>query len=362
MLHAAGIEMIVAGFWRGTAPPDGLNGAGVLALGRTYDGALLHRAASSLGHAMFPASILQEAAKADLLMARNLEMLAIAVSVRRRLGHSPPVVYEVLDIHRLLVSQRPVARALREFERALLRDVNLLVTSSPAFLREYFQPYQFTHRALPSVIVENKLLCLPEPVPAAAEALPAGPPWRIGWLGMLRCRRSLEILGGIARKRPDLVEIRMSGRPTEDVGRDLEKHSDCAQLKFGGSYKPSDLARLYGESHFNWAIDYFEAGLNSRWLLPNRIYEGGYYDAVSLALAGTETAKWLERLGIGVVFDDPGAQLETFLDGLTQSSYMQMKAACRRAPRDAFAADQADCARLRRQLEGVARPALQAVL
>lgn len=362
MLHAAGMEAKVAGFWRGAAPPSGLDGACVLALGRTYDGALLHRAASSLTRAMFPAPILAEAARADLLMARNLEMLAIAVSVRRKLGHELPIVYEVLDIHRLLVSNHPVSRALREFERALLRDVNLVLISSPAFQREYFEPYQFAHRALPCAVVENKLLHLDDGDTCTQQNLTPGPPWRIGWLGMLRCRRSLEILGCLAKRRPDLVEIRMSGRPTEEVNRDLEKISRCTpHLKFDGPYTSADLARLYCESHFNWAIDYFEEGLNSRWLLPNRIYEGGYYDAVSLAQAGTETANWLEKLGLGVVFDDPAKQLECFLEELTPASYAQMKAACRRAPRSVFAADAADCKRLRESLESAMQPALQAV-
>ena len=221
MLRAAEIEIVLAGFWRGDTPPAELGGVPVLALGRTFDGAFLRRAASSLGRAMFPASILPEAARADLLMARNLEMLSIAVSVRRKLGCTVPVVYEVLDIHRLLVSNHPIARALREFERGLLRDVDLLVTSSPAFLREYFEPQQFAHRALPSAIVENKFLCLEDSVAHKKAPLPAGPPWRIAWLGILRCRRSLEILGGLARRRPDLVEIRLSGRPTDELRRDL---------------------------------------------------------------------------------------------------------------------------------------------
>lgn len=361
MLHAAGIDVLVAGFWRGAQPPAGLEGASVLALGRTFDGAFIHRAASSLGRAIFPASIMAEARRADLLMARNLEMLAIAVSVRRRLNGAIPLVYEVLDIHRLLVSKHPVSRALREFERALLRDVALLVTSSPAYCREYFEPYQFAHRPLPNVVVENKLLQLEDGDARISSALPSGPPWRIGWLGMLRCRRSLEILGNLARRRPDLVEICMSGRPTEEVGRDLEKYRSTPRLKFHGPYKAADLARLYADSHFNWAIDYFEEGLNSRWLLPNRIYEGGYHDAVSLAQAGTETAKWLEKLGIGVVFDRPESQLESFLAGLTPSSYRQMKEACRRAPRSAFAATIADCMQLRKRLESAMQPKLRAV-
>ena len=48
-----------------------------------------------------------------------------------------------------------------------------------------------------------------------------------------------------------------------------------------------------------------EAGHNSVWLLPNRIYEGGYYATPSIAPAGTETAQWINRNVCGFVIDEP---------------------------------------------------------
>ena len=58
-------------------------------------------------------------------MARNLESLAIAASVRgtRRL------IYECLDIHRLLLGVGRSARAVQAIERHLLAGVDLIVTS-----------------------------------------------------------------------------------------------------------------------------------------------------------------------------------------------------------------------------------------
>lgn len=282
-------------------------------------------------------------------MARNLEMLAVATAVGRKMG--VPVAYEVLDIHRLMLGA--LGGLLRSIERGLMRDIALLLVSSPAFLKSYFERFQF-HACRPrTALIENKVLNL-EPEASLPPAVPRtapqpGRPWRIGWLGMLRCRKSLAILSRLAARRPDLVRIEIFGRPTKEVSDDL-KWNLPDEVYFGGAYQPGDLADIYGRMHFNWAIDYFEEGLNSRWLLPNRLYEGGCHDVVALALNSTETAQWLRRLGLGVVLDDPEKELENFLEKLTPLDYLKLRQAAVSAPREAFQAGRGECDRLGRLL------------
>lgn len=348
MLRATGVETFLAGFWRGTRPQPEIMGAEIFPLGESFDAKLAHRALLSLKNALLPGRLIEAIGRADLLMARNLEMLAIAASVSGRL--SVPIVYEVLDIHRLLIAGHAAGVVLRSVERALMRRVSLLLVSSPAFLTTYFERFQFGDRRPATTLIENKLLELGRAPSHCEEAmLPPGPPWRIGWLGMLRCRKTLAMLLGLAARRPDLVRVEIYGRPTKEVGEDLAKGLPPS-VTFGGPYRPSDLARLYGGIHFSWAIDYFEEGLNSRWLLPNRIYEGGYYDVVPLALSGTETAQWLKRLGLGVLLHDPGTELESFLERLTPAAYLRLKSASAAAPRKAFMAGQGECDRVGRLL------------
>lgn len=352
MLRAAGISAIASGFWRNTPPPREIEHARVIPFGRTRDAALVHRGLQSLKCATFAGTLLKDVGEADIFMARNLEMLAIAVSAARHCPRPPAVVYEVLDIHRMLLSESPIARCLRSVERALMRDVSLLVTSSPAFLREYFEPLQFGIRPPRTEVVENKILELqPLESEQAGPLLEPGPPWRIGWLGMIRCRKSLGILGDLAKRRPDLVRVEIFGRPTREVAQDLKSvaHSIPA-MTFGGSYARTDLGRLYGRMHFSWAIDYFEEGANSQWLLPNRIYEGGRYNVTPFALRGTETGNWLSDLGLGILLKTPGVELEEVLEDLTPATYGELKAAARAAPRSSFVADQRDCDRLRAAL------------
>ncbi len=352
MLNVAGIETLLVGFWRGTPPEPVIAGARTIALDQTFDAKLLHRARCSLTNAFLSRRLLAASEGADLVMARNLETLLIGSAISRH--WRAPLVYEVLDIHRLMLAQGMLGAAMRGIERRLMREVALLLVSSPAFLTEYFEPFQFGDRRPVAALLENKTLTQ-APVSLAAEP-ECGPPWRIGWLGMLRCRKSLSMLTRLAARRPDLLRVEIHGRPTDEVEQDLRAGLPPS-VHFGGAYQPSDLPRLYREMHFSWAIDYFEEGANSRWLLPNRIYEGGCHNVVSLAASGTQTAAWLKQLGIGAVLDDPERDLEHFLERLTPDAYRKLKAASVAAPRSAFAAGPEDCLRLGRLLRAAVQGA-----
>jgi hypothetical protein len=357
MLATAGIGAVVFGFWRGHAPPAHIGGAPCIPLGRSFDGKLAQRALLTVRNAFWARTLLARIGHVDLLMARNLEMLAVASAASRQAG-GMPLVYEALDLHRLLLSPGIEGRIFRALERRLMRNAALLMTSSPAFLREYYEATQLTSVRVPTLLVENKVF---HPsgtniLRDGTAALPSGPPWRIGWLGMLRCRRSLELLRDLAARRPDLVRVEIHGKPSEDIFPDFQAElADVPALHFGGPYAPAELDRLYRGMHFSWAIDYFEENGNSEWLLPNRIYEGGLSDAVPLALRRNEVGRWLGRLGLGVLLNDPASELEAFLETLTPEAFARLKAASCAAPREAFIADRSDCERLAAALAAAVR-------
>ena len=208
------------------------------------------------------------------------------------------------------------------------------------------------------LIVENKVLDLGashENEVANVEP-PPGPPWRIGWFGMIRCQRSLDILCKLASRFPGLVEVVIRGRPARVAFRNFDEQiAQSPGVSFGGPYRPAELSALYGGVHFNWAIDYFEEGANSALLLPNRIYEGGPHGAVPIALARTETGRWLKQRGIGVLFDSPADEFGCFLEHLTSSAYGRLRQAVRSQPRRSFVADR-DGLREPGECAGAGRP------
>ena len=325
MIEAGGRKVELLGFERRRFASDG-HGPEPHVLGRTRNGKLLARVFAVLGAIPRAWRIRSVWDKSDALLARNLEMLTVVSLLKWLTRSNAPVVYECLDIHRLMLGQGPASKALRALERACMRGASLVLTSSPAFEARYFRAVQGYRGKI--LLLENKVLSLSEPLPALRTPS-AGPPWKIAWCGVLRCRRSLEILRQLAQTQGDRVQIELWGAPALDQIPDFhEIVGSSAQMRFMGSYRPEDLATIYGDAHFVWAIDYYEQGGNSDWLLPNRLYEGLYFGATPIAAAGVETARWLEARQLGVVLEEPAPEkLSAFIANCTAERYAALRAA-----------------------------------
>ncbi len=299
-------------------------------IGRTWNGRLFRRIATTILALMTAEAWHRDVEDADVIVARSLEMLLIATFVRKRFGLEAAVVYECLDIHRLMTRDDAIGGGLRWLERRLLASCSLLVVSSPQFIEAYFLRYH--HRLPPWTLLENKLLSsefasIPASLAAAGcdpGAAPAGPPWRIGWFGIIRCRRSLHLLAALVRDSNGAIEVEIRGQPARDVVSDFDAVvGSTPGLSFGGAYnRATDLPAIYRRVHFNWAIDFYEDGLNSAWLLPNRLYEGSMFGSVPLALHTVETGRWLARHECGLLLDVPlERDLPALFAGMTSAVY-----------------------------------------
>ncbi|TIV51701.1 MAG: glycosyl transferase family 1, partial [Mesorhizobium sp.] len=112
---------------------------------------------------------------------------------------------------------------------------------------------------------------------------------------------------------------------------------------------------IYREAHFSWAIDFFEQGQNSEWLLPNRLYEGCRFGAVPISMASTETGRFLKQQDIGVLLSEATPEgLETALGRMSQERYDKLKSrVLARNPRT-WSYDRSDCLALVDKLRGLA--------
>jgi succinoglycan biosynthesis protein ExoL len=347
MLVAGGAAVTPIGFRRQVMPLREVEGIATIDLGRTEDGRLSQRLISVVGTLMTAGRLAEALAGTDVILARNLEMLTIAARARKRHAPQARLVHECLDVHRLLLSPRLEGVVLRQLESRLWRGVDLLLTSSPGFLENYFKPRRFPASVR---MVENKVLLLDdEHLAEVGKPRPAGPPWRIGWFGMIRCRKSLEMLGALASQADGAIEIVLRGRPSASVFPDFEAAiAGFPHLRFGGPYRnPEDLPALYGDVHFSWTLDYYEEGQNSAWLLPNRVYEGTLYGAVPISQKGVETSCWLSRHGIGVELEEPVERgLVDFFQRLDQDGYAKLAEKLRAVPRRDLVVDRSDCREL----------------
>jgi succinoglycan biosynthesis protein ExoL len=157
MLREAGAQVSLFGFRRTAEPIPVVAGVDAFNLGRTADARLLSRCASVLNGLCRAPLWRAHLADADVVMARNLEVYVIAALARRLHAPRARMAYECLDIHRLMLGAGPASRALRAVEGALMDASDLLIVSSPAFVRDYFEPLQrLGQRKIDTLLVENK--------------------------------------------------------------------------------------------------------------------------------------------------------------------------------------------------------------
>ncbi|MEH3038323.1 MAG: hypothetical protein PGN23_17795 [Sphingomonas adhaesiva] len=331
LFEGAGHDVAVGGFHRDPHVPATIGKAPVTPLGRTEDGALAKRVLSVARHAALTGQVARLTRDADTIVARNLETLVLARRVRRP---AQRLVYECLDIHRLLLGGGAASRALHAIEGWALRGVALTVVSAPAFRDAYFRD-RLGYRG-EVMLVENLVPCEAD-APSPVIDPPPPPPWVIGWFGMLRCRRSFDMLSEMARRANGRIEVVIAGRPSTDLFEDFAAMAQAApHVTYLGGYTAADLPQLFGRIHFIWAIDYFEEGLNSTWLLPNRLYEGVAHGAVPLALRSVATGDWLAAHEAGVLLDDPAREVPALIAGLDRDGYGRLRDRVAAIPADAM--------------------------
>ncbi|NNU79063.1 glycosyl transferase [Halovulum dunhuangense] len=243
--------------------------------------------------------------RAEVIVARNLDMALLALVARVMAGRAVPLVYQCLDIHGLMLARGAKGRLARWAERRVLARCMRLLVSAPRFLSGYFEPMQgYRGRAM---LVENRIHwpagppARPEPRASVAD------PLRLGWVGTLRCPESLRLLTALADLMGPRVRIVMRGIVHRHQLPDFDTVlAGRPNVTFEGGYAyPHGLAEAYAALDCVWAQDMWQRGGNSDWLWPNRIYEAGFFGCPCLALADTATGQRIVAEGAGIVFDAP---------------------------------------------------------
>jgi len=347
MLQASGADVRLVGFRRGTRPLR----KPVTVLGRTYNGKFLQRAWSAL-RVLTQAKAMLRGGHPDAILVRSFEMLPLARKIQSLAepGQTPRIIYEVLDVHRLMLGNGPVAATLRAVERRLCRNVDRVIVSSMRFNDEYLRRYN--QIASPPLLIENKVwdprrLDTTPSTPAAPQTAPGT--ITIGWFGILRCAQSLRCLDALCHHGEGRFKLVLRGRPALESVPDF--HATVQQnphISFHGSYTyPDDLPHIYAEVDIAWLVDRMDAGANSDWLLPNRLYESGAHGAVAMALEQTETGQYLKRAGLGLLL--PNLEPQSVIDRLAQiddSTLTALRGHVLAQPGSRWRVTQTDCEKL----------------
>lgn len=331
LLTQGGAQVRIGGFRR-RVPPVQIGAADpIVDLGATRDMRLGQRVLAIVKNLVRPAKARKVVTGADAIVARNLEMLAIAVWTRIRGQH---LIYECLDIHRMMLSERKAGQILRMLERWLIARCSLIITSSPAYADLYFRARQGYDGQI--LLIENKVpFDAPQALPPSHLAPETSSPrrWRIGWFGIIRCRKSLTMLASICAESSGRIEVVIAGRPNLTEIPDFhDVVASAPGLTFIGPYQLDQLPALYASIDLAWAVDFYEEGLNSSWLLPNRLYESLSAGVPPLAIADVEVGRWLDRENVGRTFVDLKAEVLPFMLALTQDAYEKMRSSVANLP------------------------------
>lgn len=319
-----GCRFVVAGFRRDRYVPGFRPPWTCISLGQTRDGRYLQRIVALL--VALPILIMRRdlLREADVFYARNIEQLLLAITMRIVTRKQVQIVYEILDIQPIFVGLGRASRLLRALERFGLRHIELLVLSSPAFLRNYFKPLQgYTGEWF---LLENKLpASIQRDVGRSAFAdggyrggagqdRPSRYRWVVGYSGLIRGRETFDLIAALAERLKDVVLFKFHGVLTTVDSAHFEANvARLDNLVYEGPYvNPQDLPAIYGSVDFAWALDLENKQHNSRWLLPCRFYEAGYFGVPCLAADGFEVGRLIEALGVGWSIEQP------YLESLTE--------------------------------------------
>ena len=285
--------------------------------------------------------------RATVFYARNIDQLLLALLARLICASRAPLAYEVLDIPPILMRRGAVPALVRVIERLCLRRISLLVVSSPAFHRNYYAAVQKYHGDW--FLLENKLHpSISSPPSPVRRAAARGRPWVVGYFGLIRGKSTFALMTRLAERLQGKILFKFGGiLTTVDQARFNEVLQRCPNIVYGGPYLPQqDLEHLYRDVDFTWALDLEHTDHNSRWLMPCRFYEAGYFGIPCLAVHGFEVGKTIEKHRIGWTFDAPlEDSLARFFEQLTPADYEHIRGRLRAVPRSMFVAGD-DVARL----------------
>jgi succinoglycan biosynthesis protein ExoL len=316
-------------------------------LGLTTDARYWHRVRALLR--AIPALFAHRDAlkRAAVFYARNIDQLLLALLARLICSSRAPVTYEVLDIPPILMRRGLVPTLVRMIERLCLQRISLLVVSSPAFHRNYYAAVQ-KYRG-DWFLLENKLHpSISSPLPAVRRVAERGRPWVVGYFGLIRGESTFALMTRLAERLQGRILFKFGGiLTTVDQAKFDEVLRRCPNIVYGGPYLPQqDLEHLYRDVDFTWALDLEHTDHNSRWLMPCRFYEAGYFGIPCLAVHGFEVGNTIEKHRIGWTFDAPLEEsLIRFFERLTPADYEHIRGRLRSVPRSMFVAGD-DVARL----------------
>lgn len=275
----------------------------------------------------------------EIVYAFGTDMALLAVM--GRLFGKTSIVMEISDIVPIQVNASWRGRIFRIVDKWVTSRCQLIVTTTPKFLSEYYQRRLGVH--VPGIVLENKVdaaFGTSVRQDAQSRAPSSTDPIRIGYFGLIGCPWSVEVLKTLVTRHPNRFEVCFAGYrwPTVDLDRYL---ATTPNFLYSGEFKsPRDLPKIYGEVDVTW-VCYPPIGpsdWNLRWARPNRFYESCLFCVPVVSREGSCDSVDVARFKIGLVMDKVAVQeaADVLATHLTHENLAQWRENMRSVPEDVY--------------------------
>ncbi len=240
----------------------------------------------------------------DLIHVQSLDMLKIACSYQKESSQKVHIIYEIADLHRLLVDSQKnpikgfLQRYLRHEDRRLEKNYDVLLLTSMKFYEAYFQNF----------VSREKVLYMPNVPDLTAfrdyHKKKSGKNFTVGYIGSVRYKNQMRNLLEAAKRCN--IHLLIAGFESEPVEIEPLCKADPNVEWIGRFDFNARAAELYGKCDVMYSV--YDADMkNVRVALPNKLYESAYCEMPLIVARNTYLAQMVEEWGVGIAVDHKSA-------------------------------------------------------
>ncbi|WP_257348287.1 glycosyltransferase [Pseudalkalibacillus decolorationis] len=261
---------------------------------KANEGNPLRRIGTTIKVLMDALKIIRES-KPQYLYISKLDMLMIGVIYKRFFNRTVEVIYEVSDLHSLVIDKQKkitkkfISEVLNSTEKLLCKSINLLVVTSEYFYKHYYSDF----------VNENKLLFIPNTPDSQVFndfSRRQNQKFTIGFIGAVRYAKQIEML--IEAAEISDVNVFIAGKGV-DYNRIKEYAKGKSYVEMYGEYEyEKEIKFLYEKVNCIYSV-YDASKKNVQIALPNRLYEAIYTSTPIIAAKNTYLGEIVETHKIG---------------------------------------------------------------
>lgn len=235
--------------------------------------------------------------KPDCIYVQGLDMLAIAVFYKKHFYKKLTIVYEIADLHRLIIQpqknviKKMVQKVLRSSERNLCKKIAFLVVTSQQYYNKYYSQF----------IPADKYLYIanaPEKEVFSSYQKKTGGAFTVGFVGAAQFAEQIKLLVSAGKESGIQVIIAGSFLDTKLQEYCVEKGAICS-----GTYNyKRDIANLYSKIDCVFSV-YPMEDANVNLALPNKLYESIVCGLPIIVAKGTYLSEIVEKYKVGISID-----------------------------------------------------------